>query len=62
MRLFMPEKFVALRFATLLSESGTDGSGGGFDVAVPAGAVLLDPVRPARLLAVLAAGVPCRED
>jgi hypothetical protein len=60
MRLFMPEKFVALRFATLVRESGTDGSGGGFDVAVAV--LLFDPVRPARLLAVLLAGVPSRKD
>jgi hypothetical protein len=43
--------------------SGTDGSGGGFDVAAaPAGAVLLlDPVRPALLLAMVTAGIPSRE-
>jgi hypothetical protein len=42
----------ALRFATVLSESGTDGSGGALDdVAVDVGAVLLlDPVRPVLLL------------
>ena len=42
-------------------ESGTEGSGGGLDVDVPAGAVLLDPVRPALLLAMMAAEVPSRE-
>jgi len=41
-----------LRFATVLSESGTDGSGGALeDVAVEVGAVLLfDPVRPTEAL------------
>jgi len=42
----------ALRFATVLSESGTDGSGGALeDVAVEVGVVLLfDPVRPTEAL------------
>jgi hypothetical protein len=42
------------------SESGTDGNGGGLDVAVPAG-VVLDPVRPALLLAMRTGEVPSRE-
>lgn len=44
----------------MLSESGTDGSGGAFDdvdVAVAVGVVLLlEPVRPARVLGVFVAG------
>ncbi len=43
---------LALRFATVLRESGTEGSGGAAEaVAVPMGdVVLLDPVSPARML------------
>ena len=49
----MPEYVVAFRFATVLSESGTEGNGGG---AVAVGVVvLLEPVRPARLLGVFVA-------
>ena len=48
---------LALRFATVLRESGTDGNGGAFDdVAVAVGAALLfDPVSPALLLDVFVA-------
>jgi hypothetical protein len=50
----MPEYAVALRFATVLSESGTEGRGGAVEEVVDAvavGAVLLfEPVSPARLL------------
>jgi hypothetical protein len=42
----------ALRFATVLRESGTDGNGGALeDVVVEVGVVVLfDPVRPVLLL------------
>jgi hypothetical protein len=53
----MAEKFDALRFATVLRESGTDGNGGapeGVAVAVAA-ALLFDPVSPARLLVFIVA-------
>jgi hypothetical protein len=53
-----------LRFATVLSVSGTDGSGGAVDdaVAVAVGVVLLlDPVRPTPVLAMHAADVASRE-
>jgi hypothetical protein len=47
----------------VLRESGTDGSGGGPDVNVAVGdALLFDPVRPARLLAVMADCRRARED
>lgn len=54
---------MALRFATVLSESGTDGSGGGFDDAVAVVVVLLlDPVRPARLLGITGADIQSCEN
>ena len=54
--MFMPEYVVALRFATVLRESGTDGSGGAADddvdvAVVVLGAVLLvEPVSPTEAL------------
>ena len=42
---------MAFRFATVLSESGTEGNGGGLDVAVAVvDVVLLDPVKPTEAL------------
>lgn len=50
----MPEYAVALRFATVLRESGTDGSGGAVeevgDVVVVDAVLVFDPVRPVRWL------------
>ena len=65
-RLFMPEYVVALRFATVLSESGTDGNGGAAaddgDAAVAVvvlGAVLLvEPVSPAWWLVTMVPDMP----
>lgn len=60
----MPEYAVALRFATVLSESGTDGRGGAVEEAVDAvvvvlGAVLLlDAVSPAWVLVAFVPMIP----
>lgn len=58
----MPEYALALRFATVLRESGTDGRGGAVEEAVDAvvvgAAVLLDPVSPAWMLVAFVPMIP----